>query len=1424
MVTALGAVGFTVIQNLTNAAINFGKQMVSKITEPMRTGFEEYETQINAIQTVLANTESKGTTLEDVSAALAELNTYADKTIYNFTEMTRNIGTFTAAGVDLDTSTAAIKGIANLAAVSGSTSQQASTAMYQLSQALSSGTVKLMDWNSVVNAGMGGQVFQDALMETARVNGIAIDDMIESHGSFRETLSEGWLSSDVLLQTLQKFTGDLSKEQLQSMGYAEDQIEAILRLGQTANDAATKVKTFTQLKDTLAEALQSGWTKSWEIIIGDFEEAKALYTEVSDTLGEMIGASADARNKVLQDWKDIGGRTFLIVAIRNAFEGVLSVIAPIKEAFAEIFPPITGLRLAVLSANLAKFTSNLTLSSETADKVKRVFKGVFSIFSIGFKVVGAIVQAFITFGKILLGLSNISGGGILDFLANMGDSLTALKENMDIEKVFSKITSTIVNALVIATTKVLGFTGAVKEVLDTIREELPGIIASITEFANKVRAKFEEVRAYIAGIIDPEMVNTIKNLIEEVKSSITGIFDKMDTSGGKDYFNKVTDRLKQVAGVLIKLFGGIFMVLYKIGQALAPILTKVGTALWNFLKDMGQKIADAFKEADFNDVTDAINTGLLAALALAMGNFLKQGAGMFEGVADILEGVGDALAAWQMNLQAKTLLMIAGAIAIMAASLIMLTLVDSEKLAISLGLVTGLFANLTASMVAINKTGGGSAKAALTIIAVSLAVLILAAAMQKLADIDAASMARGIGSIYALTGAVVAFSLIMGKNKASIMASSIGLIAFAASLLVMMGVVQQIADMDPEALAQGLIGLGVMLAELAIFLKVSDIDKMSGTKGLGMLAMAAGILKMAKAVGQFGEMDVAQLQQGLLAIAAVLGELAIFAKLTADGPGFLASAAAMLIMAISLKILTEVLKELATMEPEELIQSLIAIGVALAIMAVGLYAMTGTLAGSAALLVAAFALMMLTPVLKQLGEMSLEQIGMGLLALAGVFLVLGLAGLILAPVVPVLLLLGVALLLLGVATTAAGFGLTLLAAGLAAIAVSGVLGATALVGMVTILLTLIPIIIAAFIGGLILFAQGVIKATPIIGKAITGLMLMFLQIIIDVTPKVIEALRTLLEALLALMLELIPDFVSAMFDILFAMIDEIILRIPEFVQAGFDILIGFLSGIRDNIADVVTVVVEIVTEFIGAVAENLPDIIQSGFELMIAFIDAMAEAVDTNMQPLLDAIGRLATSIIDGLLKGIQKGAQSIIDALVKIAKDAWQAAKDWLMGNSPAKRFIPIGEMIPNGIAVGIEATADKVPNAAVAIAKETEKVLTGTLAAVSDAISGEIDIDPVIRPVVDLSEVESGGALVNDLFNRTTAISLDTAVARSNSIATGMSAAPSVDAQGNVINEGAKIVLNQTNYSPKALSRSEIYRQTHNQMIPLKGLVNRS
>lgn len=303
--SALEVVGVTALANIANSAVNAGKRIVSSLTiEPVMTGFNEYETKMNSIQTIMSNTASKGETMESVTKVIDELNTYADKTIYNFSEMTRNIGTFTAAGVGLKESAAAIQGIANLAASSGSNSQQASTAMYQLSQALASGTVKLQDWNSVVNAGMGGEKFQEALKQTAREHGIAVDQIIKDEGSFRDSLQKGWITADILNETLNKFTVKGAKEYANAMvksgKYTEAQAKALVKEAQSMEDAATKVKTLTQLFDTLKEAAQSGWGKTWELIVGDFEEAKTLFTDLSNFLGGIIDKSSDRRNNLLE--------------------------------------------------------------------------------------------------------------------------------------------------------------------------------------------------------------------------------------------------------------------------------------------------------------------------------------------------------------------------------------------------------------------------------------------------------------------------------------------------------------------------------------------------------------------------------------------------------------------------------------------------------------------------------------------------------------------------------------------------------------------------------------------------------------------------------------------------------------------------------------------------------------------------------------------------------------------------------------------------------------------------------------------------------------------------------------------------------------------------------------------------------------------
>lgn len=389
--SALEIMGVTALANITNSAVNTGKRMVSALSvEPIMSGFQEYETQMGAIQTILANTQKEGTNVAKVNAALDELNLYADKTIYNFTEMTRNIGTFTAAGVKLNDSVQSIKGIANLAAVSGSTSQQASVAMYQLSQALASGTVKLMDWNSVVNAGMGGQVFQEALKRTSELLGTGAEAAIKAKGSFRESLKDGWLTTEVLSETLKQISGAYTEAELRAQGYTEEQAKEIAQLADTAVAAATEVKTFTQLWDTLKEAAQSGWSQTWRLIIGDFEKAKERMTELSNIFGEIIGKSSDRRNNLLEGvlsskWDSILNKVNAAGIETEVFQDKIKELAKNhnvdldsmieKEGSFEkaLLKAFSGgkLKKSILSDAIKSFVGNLTGATKSTEKMAK---------------------------------------------------------------------------------------------------------------------------------------------------------------------------------------------------------------------------------------------------------------------------------------------------------------------------------------------------------------------------------------------------------------------------------------------------------------------------------------------------------------------------------------------------------------------------------------------------------------------------------------------------------------------------------------------------------------------------------------------------------------------------------------------------------------------------------------------------------------------------------------------------------------------------------------------------------------------------------------------------------------------------------------------------------------------------------------------
>ena len=967
--SALQVMGVTALANISNSAVNAGIRITKALTiDPIKTGFQEYETQINAIQTILANTESKGSTLTDVNKALDELNTYADKTIYNFTEMTRNIGTFTAAGVDLDTSVSAIKGIANLAAVSGSTSQQASAAMYQLSQALASGTVKLMDWNSVVNAGMGGQVFQDALKETARVHGIAIDDMIKQEGSFRETLQKGWLTSEILTETLAKFTGDLSEEQLKQMGYTDEQIKKILKMGQTANDAATKVKTFTQLFDTLKEAVQSGWTQTWEILIGDFEEAKALLTEISDVVSSLIGKSAESRNNLLQGWKDMGGRADVIDAFRNSFKALADIIKPIYEAFREIFPQTTSEQLYKITSAIKSFTEKLKVSEETADKIKRTFKGVFSIFDMFRKVL-------VIVGKAIGGI--FSGGGvtgildlILSITAAIGDFFTSLNSGFKTDGISKSVTGlfeTISNIIKKASGGLEGFGDVLskigKGVSNVLKTIFGGIKSTFSWLSENVSAG--DIFAGLAGGGIFVAAKKFSGVMNKIKAAIDNLFGgkgkKSDIKSLKETF---TDVMNSVGKTLQAFVGGI-----KAGSLLA-IAAAVG------ILSMSLRSISELSVPDISKSLLAI-AGLMTMLNLSFKSIVKS-LSKFPAKGIFKAGV--------------SMVLMAASIKILASAMEKIGRLNLREIAKGLIGIGGGMYILTRGLKAIDGAKI-SLRTSIAMIALAKSCEMLANALSKFGSMKFTEISKGLFGMGLALGEMMLVLKGMGKiSGGKSIIGSVGLLIAVQSLSKLADGLKKFGSMSWKEIRKGLVGMGGALAEIgavnSIIGKFGGFSSIFGAISINMVV--SSLSELADGLKKFGSMTWKEIRKGLIGMGGALLEVAGVSGALGKIAGFsgIFGSGAILMTVQGLDELAEAMKKFGSMAWKEIAKGLVGMGGALLEVAgisgaLGKIAGFSGLLGSGSILIAVQGLGKLADAFKNFGGMSWEEIGRGLVGMGG---------------------------------------------------------------------------------------------------------------------------------------------------------------------------------------------------------------------------------------------------------------------------------------------------------------------------------------------------------------------------------------------------------------------------------------------------------
>ena len=1239
--SALGVIAITALVNIANQAINTGKQLLSSLTiDQVSAGWSKYAEKTSAVQTIMAATAKDFADTEEqmgyVNDQLEKLNWFTDETSYNFLDMVNNIGKFTSNQIPLDDAVTSMQGISTWAAISGANTQEASRAMYNLSQAISIGAVKLMDWRSIENANMATAEFKETVIATAEAQGMLIktgDGLYEtmqghevSVRNFNEALSDGWFTTEVLMEALDKYGGfadelyqasektGLGASQLlratkeykdgtidmaswtEETGMSAQELTPILEklgdetydLGNRSFRAAQEAKTFAEALDATFDAASTSWMNTFEIIFGDYEKAKVLWTDLAEALYDIFVGGGEARNELLRGWVDLGGRESMIEAWVTGFRVLSSVANTIKDSFRDIFPPMTSERLFAITENVKNFMHSITPSESVLDRISRAFSGLFAAVDLvggGLKTlwkIGTLVfQLFV--GPML--------DGLLSLAANFGDFWVNLRDSAN----------------------EMDFWGVVYEKAEYIITNAADIFWRAIE---KVREGFEFASEKIGWAVD-----AIKTAFTNLKNSDTSVFDGLS--------EKWKSRLAPLEAVA-NLFKAIVSLVVKAAQWAAPILSKWLSIAVDAVTEFSSGLGESIKNLDFQALLDLFNTGTLALILWKIKDFVTglkemESFSIIENIKGVLGAVTDTFAVMQQSLKAKILGKIAKAILMLAAALVILALIPSDKLGVALASISVLFLELTASMSALSRLGGLkniSTKLIPIMLALSAAILVLSFAMLNFQKLDWEGIAKGTITIAILGAELVLMANMMDSSARSLTKAGPGLIALSAAVLILSKAMGELAELSWEELAKGLVGVTAILLSLGVSIKLMGSPKRMISTGLGILAISAALHVIASAIKKLGQLTWEEIAKGLVVMAGALLSISAATALLPKGminksTGILLMAAALQviasvmsklsvftweeiakglssiagvmlvlsasmhllpdsmvsksisigILAASILLLVQPLKSLSQLSWEELLKGVTSFGSLMAILVVSMNLLEGNISGAATLLILAPALLIFSKVLKELGAVPYTELMTGLGGLAALFVILGLSATVLAPLTGTLLAITGAVALLGAGILAIGVGALAFSSAMALIAVGAAATGAAIQILGAAIFSLIPIFVEKMGEAAKILLQTIIDLSPLIAEAVKVLISDLAVSIVEMIPVLVNTVLELVLSILTTLDENATEIVDKLFSIVIQFLDVFADRVPELVKTGGRLLRELLSGIFAEIGD-----------------------------------------------------------------------------------------------------------------------------------------------------------------------------------------------------------------------------------------------------------------
>lgn len=1248
--------------------------------------------------------------------------------------------------------------------------------------------------NKISEAGVSEDTFTEKLKEVAKEQGINIDALLKKYGSLANIFTKGKLSGGLIIDTLKRLANVTSKasESTQDITdkveYFNDVVSKTIR-GDFGN-GEERIKALTAANYDYAQVqalVNKVWERNghnWSDCTLSADELTEAMASLSDKEAESLGLTEDQiktlRNlakqaeetgtpisELITSLNKPSGKELLIESFQNAVKGATQVAKAFKQAFSEMFVSTgNGTENVVykLIERIHDLSEYLVINDEKFDKLKRTIKGFIALIQIVSDITsGGLKIAF----KLISGVLKYFDIDILSVTATIGDFLVKFHETVNVSD-------------------------AVGKALDAVLPHIAKIITNVKKLGNGIKE--------IAKLPSFEV---IKDKVVQIGNIFGGFIKKITA---KMHFPTIED--------FLKLLENVWNIGSKIGEKVVSIGKKIGTAL-----------ADAFGFVDadssfehFLDIFDSsVISGILVGILLFVNNVKKAVSDMsgmtnsakgmfgslgkmFNGITSVLDSVRACFEEYQKTLKAKTLLTIASAIAILTASIVVLSLINPKKLAVALGAITTMATELMAAMWIFNKIDGdytGAGKAAILMVGMSAAILILSSAVKKMSSLSWVELSKGLSGVAILLGELVAVSVILGNNDTKMVKGSVGIVLLAEAIKILSTACINISGLSWEELAKGLTGITVILGGLIAASMVLSENETKMIKGsVGMILLSAALKILTSVCSDFGAMSWEEIAKGLVSVSALLAVLVgLSIELSNNGAKMTAGALGVVVLAGGLEIVADVCKQFSNMEWEQigkglagvagmlaaltialknmpknilgigvgllavagaltivsnvvttlgdetddnLSKGIISIAVLLAAVATALNCMNGTLSGSAALLVASAALAILCPVVKAFGDMKITEIGKSLLMLAGVFTVLGVTGLLIAPVVPGLLLLGASLTLIGVGAVACAAGLLLVATSISTLAVTGATQATAAIGAISVfvsgLTSLIPDILA-----------GIGDCAVAIAECFYKLIVAGLNTLIEYAPQIVSLAISLLVKILDTLSEHIPELVTSVvnfFASLFQSVIDALKTIDTETLINGIAGIGLLTALMVALAacallapaamvgvvavGVVIAELTLVISAIGALAqlpglkwllsegaEILPMVGKAIGEFLGALIGAFAEyATDhlpniatnlsdfiTNLSPFIDGLSTIEPTVMEGA-KALAETlllltAASLLDSLAKFlggGVDYDQLAKDLKAYGKAVVAFSNATKGKVDGDSVTVAANAGKV------------------------------------------------------------------------------------------------------------------------------------